>query len=276
MPPEVTVKRFFKWGRLGVVVLILGATMVACTPASQRASSTATPGQSLAILLPTVTPAPVATETVAPVQPEEPTLEPTATPEPTATLVPTPMPAPLVMTGSGGNITADFQVDAPLIITEFSHDGSGNFAIFLKDAETAENLNLLVNVIGATTGSNLTGIDPGTYFYEVTADGNWTVTTKLTGHWTKQPQATAYSFAGRGDSVSPIFSLSDGRANIALTHNGERNFAVFIYDVNSGQPIDLLVNTIGPANESAAIAASAGDYILQITADGDWTVQVSQ
>lgn len=258
-----------------VGLFVLGAILAACVPASDQAS-TATPGQSLAIIAPTATLAPVATEVVATVEPEQATPEPTAAPESTATLVPTPLPAAIIMTGSGANITADFQVDAPFIIVEYSHSGTGYFGVQLKNAESAEMVDMPANAIGTVTGSNLSAIPPGAYFYEVAADGAWTITTKLAGHWARQPQETSYSFAGRASNASPIFPLSDGRANVALTHNGQGYFGVRLYDVASGRLLDMLANAIGPVNESASIAASAGDYIMQITADGDWTVQVSQ
>lgn len=251
-------------------LLVLGTILAACVPASNQTSSTATPGQSLAILLPTVTPVPVATESAATVEPEQATLEPPATP------IPTPLPAAIIMTGSGANITADFQVDAPFIIVEYSHSGTGYFGVQLKNAESAEMVDMPANAIGTVTGSNLSAIPPGAYFYEVAADGAWIITTKLAGHWARQPQETSYSFAGRASNASPIFPLADGRANVTLTHNGQGYFGVRLYDVASGRLLDMLANAIGPVNESASIAASAGDYIMQITADGDWTVQVSQ
>lgn len=200
---------------------------------------------------------------------------PTPTITPTPTTVPT-LPPPVVMAGQGKQITADIEASGPLLIIEFTHDGGGYFGVQLKDAATAELVDVVANQIGAAQGSKAVPIEPGRYFYEVDADGNWSLTTKVAEQWTTAG-ALPQLFTGTGPMTSPIFTLAPGRANFAFTHAGEGYFGVMLFDVNSGQLAEVLVNQIGPANVTATAAAGdGGRHVLQVEADGAWTAQVSQ
>jgi len=53
----------------------------------------------------------------------------------------------------------------------FTHDGSRNFVVKANDSA------LLVNEIGAYSGSKVQKVeDTSTYFFDIKADGNWTMT----------------------------------------------------------------------------------------------------
>ena len=56
---------------------------------------------------------------------------------------------------------------------KFTHDGSSNFVIRLYSSDGRD---LLVNEIGAYDGKKMLSIPSGSYvFFEITADGNWTI-----------------------------------------------------------------------------------------------------
>lgn len=259
-------KRIFKagcFGSIGIVVLL--AILFACAP---DGAPTVAPG--LAVLAPTATTAAPAEETAA--SPAEPTQAPT--PEPV--VEPTPLPAPLVMTGRGDNISADFTASGPLVIVEFQHNGSGHFGVTLKNAADAAMVGLVANTIGAANGASMETLDAGAYFYDVSADGDWTITTKLAGHWERASGPAPYSFSGNGVAVPPIFTLADGRANVALTHNGTGHFGAILYNAQTGRMVDLLANAIGAADVTTAVRAAAGEYVIEVSADGDWTIRIEQ
>jgi hypothetical protein len=119
---------------------------------------------------------------------------------------------------------------------------------------------LLVNEIGAYSGTHLIDIHTGeqTTTVEITADGSWTLDT---ADISTAPEATS----GTGDSV--IWVKSGNKA--AITHDGVSNFAI---TAASSSGIDLLVNDIGPYTGTKAIDTPA---ILDITADGNWTITAS-
>ncbi len=82
-------------------------------------------------------------------------------------------------------------------------------------------------------------------------------------------------FTGKGHEASNLFSLSPGLYIFRLEHTGERNFIVDLVD-ERGRPIENLVNEIGPFSGSKAIQIQrAGKYLLNIDADGDWSISVS-
>jgi hypothetical protein len=154
------------------------------------------------------------------------------------------------------------------------HNGGSNFAIFLLD-DTGRKIELLVNEIGGFDGAKAVGVSKaGTYLLDISADGDWSVSVDqpIVSTAPKAPQ----KFTGKGQQVSPMFSLSSGLAIFRMTHDGRANFAIFLYDA-SGRRLDLLVNEIGPFDGSKAVRiGNAGIYILDITADGNWTVNIEQ
>lgn len=77
---------------------------------------------------------------------------------------------------SGGQGTGDEVVDASRLAgatVRLTHDGESNFQIWAYDAD-GDTIDLIVNEIGAYEGTHRVPND--TVWFEVTADGNWTVT----------------------------------------------------------------------------------------------------
>lgn len=58
-----------------------------------------------------------------------------------------------------------------------------------------------------------------------------------------------------------------------LTHSGVSNFIVRVLD-EGASPEALLVNVIGAFDGTRVQNLSAGVYLLDIDADGDWTATV--
>lgn len=85
-----------------------------------------------------------------------------------------------------------------------------------------------------------------------------------------------YSWSGHGPQVTPFFVLSRGLAIFRMTHNGSSNFAVVLKD-SDGEWVDLLANVIGSFDGSKSTHIErTGSYLLDITADGDWSVVIKQ
>jgi len=81
---------------------------------------------------------------------------------------------------------------------------------------------------------------------------------------------------GRGQQSYLKFNLNRGQVIFRMTHNGSRNFSIWLLDSRGGK-IELLVNEIGAFNGSRPVQIEvAGSYILDISADGRWTVKVEQ
>jgi len=93
----------------------------------------------------------------------------------------------------------------------------------------------------------------------------------------------AIEFSGQGNHVSSKFKLEAGITITTMTHSGDSNFAIKLLD-NTGRLVDRLVNETGVFDGSVAIGvrgdnivgAKPGIHLLDITADGDWTVLIKQ
>lgn len=90
---------------------------------------------------------------------------------------------------------------------------------------------------------------------------------------------TPISMSGSGNQASQIFHLNRGLAVFSAQNSNCKyglNFIIYLLD-NNGNKIDLIANAIGNGQSSAAInVKEPGDYLLDITSDGDWNVQVTQ
>jgi hypothetical protein len=97
------------------------------------------------------------------------------------------------------------------------------------------------------------------------------------------PEATPSPLilSGTGQAVTESFSV-DGLAIFEMTHDGSSNFAIWLLD-SGGNQVELLVNEIGQFAGRKALGFTGegiepppGDYLLEVTADGSWTVAIAQ
>lgn len=84
------------------------------------------------------------------------------------------------------------------------------------------------------------------------------------------------NISGYGKLVSPMLTLKNGLATFQMNHDGDSNFAIWLYD-SEGDRVDLLVNEIGPFDGSTAVGIKkAGAYLLNVEANGNWQVEIGQ
>lgn len=81
--------------------------------------------------------------------------------------------------------------------------------------------------------------------------------------------------AGAGDSVVEL-PVGATAGIVSSTHNGSGNFAIIGLDANNQPTFDLLANTIGNYSGGApyGITGLGTPVRLQITAGGDWTLNI--
>lgn len=179
---------------------------------------------------------------------------------------------PIQLSGSGQQASQKFTLGEGLSIFRMTHSGQGNFSIWLLDSN-GEKVELLVNVIGSFNGSKAVRVNtPGEYVLDVQASGGWTV--KI-----EQPRPTTApsvpkTLSGRGQQASEFITLNSGLKTFKMKHTGQGNFGIWLLD-SSGEKVELLVNEIGSFDGSKAIGIStSGIYILDISADGEWSVSI--
>lgn len=85
------------------------------------------------------------------------------------------------------------------------------------------------------------------------------------------------NLSGVGQTATEPFELESGLAVFEMTHEGGQNFIVQILDENGQSGMDsLAANVIGPFRGSHAMQAQAGRHVLDVQADGPWTITVEQ
>ena len=169
----------------------------------------------------------------------------------------------LSLSGSGQQASSKFTLEDGFVVIKSTHNGGSNFAMELLD-ENANVVQLVTNEIGSYNGSQVFAIDAGTYQYNVTADGAWTIEMSQE----IPDEVVSGSASGKGDTAL-FMDLEDGAQTFSFTHDGQSNFAVQANDSV------LLVNEIG-AYEGSQVQRvdDAGVYFFNITADGNWTINV--
>lgn len=204
--------------------------------------------------------------------PEAPTPSAETAPDerPSVTDVPCQMPVPTAVTyeGSGDRI---LRITRPVpegpVVAEITGTGPGNFAVWTLDTALEQD-KLLVNEIGACHGRMLLD-ERGTHTerLKIESDGPWTVVI--------HPPTAAPWLTGPVTGDGPeVLRWTGPRTVVAMTHAGSSNFMVRAYAeaLTPGEDPYLasLANAIGPYEGESIIPV--GPCLLEIEADGDWTL----
>ncbi|MGB2728516.1 MAG: PGF-CTERM sorting domain-containing protein [Halobacteriota archaeon] len=189
--------------------------------------------------------------------------------------------------GRGDDLTRAFELNEGIAIFGFEHDGDSNFIVWLYNAETGEQEELLANEIGEYSGKTMVAVkddeilavDTGKHQLNVEADGNWKITleqpTEVSGRGLPQ------TFGGKGDDVVGPVELKKGSVKFEGTHKGSGNFIVELHESN-GRDWELVFNEIGSYEGkqlvsvgTGILAIPSGNYYISVVGD-DWTVKVTQ
>ncbi len=183
-------------------------------------------------------------------------------------------PDPINLSGVGQQATDPFELESGLAVFRMTHQGGENFIVDLLDQSgSLVDIGGLANKIGPFEGSYAVQTQAGSHVLDVQASGPWTITID-------QPRPSSAlrttSFSGSSKTATDLFELSRGLKRFNMTHQGSENFIVDLLDENGARvEIAGLVNEIGPFNGSKAVQVPEdGIYLLQVEADGPWTIQV--
>lgn len=80
--------------------------------------------------------------------------------------------------------------------------------------------------------------------------------------------------SGNGDDVQSFMVTGSGLAKFTMDYSGEHNFAIILKD-GDGDNVALLVNEIGAYSGKKSQKLTAGEYTLDVTASGPWTISIS-
>jgi len=181
-------------------------------------------------------------------------------------------PQPIEFSGSDQQVSDEFTLESGLSIFRMTHSGQSNFTVWLLDSNE-QRIEMLVDVVGPLYGSKVLGIDTGgEYIVDVAANGNWTV--RIEQPRQTLVESTLRTLSGKGQQASEFIKLDTGSTVFRLRHDGSQYFTVWLLD-NKGQKVEMLANEAGPFNSSKTVEIDQpGVYILDIAADGSWTITV--
>jgi len=195
---------------------------------------------------------------------------------PTATLAPTPVPPtappipqlkPITLTGRGDDIVSVGKPDVPAIARISTTQSGGNFVVTRYDS-SGNRIDLLVNEIGSYSGTRPIDFfdDEHTSRFEVKADGSWKI--EILPLTSARSLSVPGEISGSGDDIIILRGSTPDVATVS--HRGDSNFVVTAYGTLGR---DLLVNEIGSYN--GKVIVSGDTIILEIVADGNWSVDIS-
>ncbi|APX96825.1 polysaccharide deacetylase family protein [Natronorubrum daqingense] len=88
-------------------------------------------------------------------------------------------------------------------------------------------------------------------------------------------EGQAYEFDDTGSTTESGVDLEEGVASASFTHDGDDEFVVELVADGGGSDVTLVTTDGNTAGESIA-AVEEGSYGLEIQADGEWTIDLSQ
>lgn len=166
--------------------------------------------------------------------------------------------APTLITGSVDNAGSAASFAAEHTATETSADLFGGTASVDATAEAA-----IVAAAQAATSTTATSTTS-------------TTTTSTTTSTTTTSTPAPIPLSGTGQTATQPFPVVGGLTIFTATCSAcQANFIVEI-DNASGSFVDIPIDVIGAYTGSVAEQLSAGSYILNVTADAAWTINVTQ
>jgi metal-responsive CopG/Arc/MetJ family transcriptional regulator len=179
----------------------------------------------------------------------------------------------LDLSGTGKKATTQFALNQGLAIFTLNHTGGSNFIVGVLDA-SGNRVDTLVNEIGVFNGKKAIQVPTsGNYLLDIEANGAWSI--NIDQSPPVNPAPVPRDFSGNTQTVSDYFTIGSGLATFEMNHTGDSNFIVSLLD-SSGNRIETLTNEIGAFNGSKATRIpSTGVYILDIAANGPWTIKAT-
>jgi hypothetical protein len=179
------------------------------------------------------------------------------------------------LTGDGNQETDPMELKKGVYVVQTIHQSAGNIMVDVYDQDDSW-LGIMVNETGGYNGYTVLTIDStGEYYFDIVADGPWSIALEQTVKSDTTRLMT--SISGVGDSVSEYFLLTNGAKTFKLNsgqQSSEKNFIVYLLD-EDGQEVEILVNELTPGQYQSRINISEGVYMLRVEATGEWDIQIT-
>lgn len=184
---------------------------------------------------------------------------------------PEPEIAPQRFSGSRHDRTEPFPIEGGLVVFHIEHDGGGNFIVVLED-EDGNRVDGLINEIGSFEGSTATHVEEGTYVISLRALSDWSVRVEQPRY--ASGEELPVSFDDDQSAATEAFEVDEATTvEFTFTHEGQRNIIVRLLD-RDGQRVASILNAQGSVDTTLNHEIEAGIYLLDVRADGPWTIDI--
>lgn len=181
--------------------------------------------------------------------------------------------APLVLAGTGNQLTQTFSLVQGLVVFQLSYAGGGPFEADLQD-EAGKVVSVLSKVNAAITGSTALGVAKGVYAINVTAASAWQL--QVNEQVPVNPQSIPLFLQGTGPLVTPFFQTNGGNATVSMTYSGTTAPFVVTLLTSGGDTVSVLANAPnGPFTGSQVVPLQGGViYLIDVEGSGSWNLSV--
>ena len=213
---------------------------------------------------------------------------PDVTPTPAVDISPTPTPSPAitlldesyVLTGAGQQTTPGLVLTSTrLLLVRLTYNGAGSVAVSVRGADDSTG-RLMLQSAGLPEKSGVIDVpSAGVYFIDVstTSGGTWVLTVSQPVPPPQTPFASPGNpLTGRGDQATSFVRLHSGATAIRFEYAATGNFAVTLYDAETGRQIGSpLAQATGPFQQTVTIPIPReGIYIFDVTATDVWSITI--
>lgn len=115
--------------------------------------------------------------------------------------------------------------------------------------------------------------EPGEHTYTLRSS-NDQVTATFTIEGSETDGSATQSFSGTGEQGEEGIEIDGGLTVLEATHSGESNFQVSLVD--GSDVVGDFVDVSGDFDGAQAALIGSGEYLLDVDADGSWTVDIYQ
>jgi len=189
------------------------------------------------------------------------------------TPVAAPTSVPLVLTGTGNQLTETFSLVEGLVVFQLSYAGGGPFQANLQD-EAGKVVSVLTQVNTSISGSTALGVSKGVYAVNVTAASAWQI--QVNEQVPVNPQTLPLFLQGTGPLVTPFFQSNGGNATVTMTYSGTTAPFVVTLLTSGGTTVSVLANVPnGPFNGAQTAPLQQGViYMIDVEGSGAWSISV--
>ncbi len=179
-------------------------------------------------------------------------------------------PDQLSFSGSGTQVTSSFILPTTLTRFTLNYSGSSNFIVWLKEANTGQDYELVANEIGSSSITVPIGTGENRYILSVQSSGSWDITVDMP----KNSSGNVSVFSGSNTQATPLFTMPAGAHTLSYMYSGSSSFIVYLWDA-AGNLVDIPIIDMGPTSGSVLVSSDGGNYMMGIETIGNWSLNLN-